>query len=99
MTRKLETVQGSDTAIAICGECADQMRQHQLTPEEIASIKPGVFVKVSHNQEGFFVKVEKVEGDRVTGIVWNDLLKEHPFKFGDFLEVTLDEIYQVYTGE
>lgn len=99
MGRQIKTIPGSDTAVAMCDECADQLQAHKLTPEEIAMIKPGAWVKVNDNNEGFFVKVTEVKGDKIIGIVDNILVHKHDFQYGDTLEIELREIYQVVPGE
>ena len=83
----------------LCPEHSNELQSHKLTPAERASIKPGVFVKINDNQEGFWTKVSWISGDTICGIVDNDLQRLHDFKRGDSLEFTVDSVYQVYKGK
>jgi hypothetical protein len=64
------------------------------------TVKPGDFLKVcapgvpgQSCGERFWLEVENVSGDTVFGTVSNDLIN-HPLKFGDSINVNLDEVYQ-----
>jgi hypothetical protein len=64
------------------------------------TVKPGDFLKVCASGapgetfgERFWIEVESVTGDTVTGTVANNPI-DHPLKFGDDIETRLDEVYQ-----
>ena len=59
----------------------------------ICGIEAGSFVQIIRNSERFWLKVTSPQNKR--GIVDNDLVMDHPFKCGDEIEFTLDEIIQV----
>lgn len=65
------------------------------TRAELASIKPGVGVKLYHNSEKFWVTVKAVNRKAIVGIVANDLVLNHPFKFGDTVIFTYDQVWKV----
>ena len=60
-----------------------------------ALVAPGTYVKVTSADERFWVYVDAVDDDKVTGLVANDLLRA-PFKFGDTVHFELRHIYDVY---
>lgn len=49
-------------------------------------LKAGQYVKISENHERFWVMVQAVNGDKITGIVDNQLVCKHSFKLGDVIE-------------
>ena len=67
------------------------------TKEELVGIKKGMFVKVSHNNERFWVKVTRVSKKGViTGQVWNDIgFTKHPFKFKDRIVFETRHVYSI----
>lgn len=84
------------TYVAICAECGDKIAAHKLTPDELAQVKPGAWVKIKDNCEGFWVKVVSFsDGVTVRGIVDNDLVREHSFKADDPIEFPIERAYQV----
>lgn len=65
-------------------------------PKKINSLKPGHYVKVCHNNERFWVIVKEVEGNKIKGIINNDLIMEQPFKCDDEIEFEKRHIYNVF---
>lgn len=51
--------------------------------EELDALQGGHYVKICENQERFWVELEEVDGDKLTGRVDNDLVNSHSFKYND----------------
>ena len=49
---------------------------------ELKSIQKYNTVKIIHNGERIWVDIQKREGNLLTGVVDNDLVSGHPFKYG-----------------
>lgn len=62
--------------------------------EDLDNIKDGDFVKVSVNNERFWVIVTNVNGDVVTGTIDNDLLQKQ-LKYKDIIEFPKNCIYDI----
>ena len=63
------------------------------TKQNLNKLKEGSLVKVCHNNERFWTKIQKIEknktlsfNDNITAIVDNDLICEQPFKLGDTIQ-------------
>jgi hypothetical protein len=70
------------------------------TPKELACIKKGTFVKVCCNDERFWVEVTKVDGEKLTGTVGNDLVDERneDLYFGREIEIEKKNVYDTMEG-
>lgn len=66
--------------------------------EELDSIKKGSSVKVSAGNERFWVTVDEVNGDELTGFVDNDLIcsDEHGLEYGSPIAFKKENIYAIY---
>jgi hypothetical protein len=64
--------------------------------KDLAKIKKGSIVKVSHNNERFWTIVKSVKGNKVTAKVDNDLICEQPFKCGDTIKFEKKHIYSIW---
>ncbi len=53
---------------------------------ELAHLKKGDVVKVSHKNETFWVALSVNGGEKLRGKVNNDLFLDHGFDYGDFIE-------------
>ena len=65
--------------------------------EDIKKIKRGNFVKVCAEPERFWVLVNQINDDTITGVINNDLVrsKEHKLYCDDIIQFKKDNIYQV----
>jgi hypothetical protein len=63
--------------------------------KDILKLEAGNYVKICHNEERFWVIVKEIDGDKIKGIVNNDLVCEQPFKCDDTIEFEKRHIYQV----
>jgi len=52
---------------------------------ELAHLKKGDAVKVSHKNETFWVELTSNDGNKLEGKVENDLFLEHGFDYGDLI--------------
>lgn len=66
---------------------------------EIATIKPGCFVKVCADAERFWSEVVDRDGDTFVGRVDNDLVVTRQLGFGDRFAFHADNIYNAVTAE
>lgn len=62
---------------------------------ELSAIKVGYNVKVSYNNERFWVLVKKINGDEVVGQVDNDLVLEQPFSCGNLIRFEKRHVYDI----
>jgi len=70
------------------------------TNEELAGIKSGDSVKVSHNNERFWVTVTRISKKGViTGRVDNDLICVQPFKYKDRIVFETRHVYSIWSGK
>lgn len=65
---------------------------------ELDAIKPEDFVKISHGNERFWIRVTSVNGDIIKGNVDNDLIFKQPFKFGDAITLRKCHVYGICKG-
>ena len=67
--------------------------------EELDAITEGMHVKVCASDERFWCFVEKINADRITAIVDNELLgtEAHGLKYGDTVEFDKRHVYQILT--
>jgi hypothetical protein len=69
-------------------------------PRDLTGLAVGTYVKVCHlnidQPERFWVRVDEIEEDRITGIVFNQLAHSW-LKHGDTLNFEIDCVYAVYT--
>jgi len=65
------------------------------TKEELDKIKEGDYVKICDNKERFWVIVEEVDGDIITGEVDNLLIGDQNFNLGDSIEFKKENIYDI----
>jgi len=89
----------------------DGVVQHAAHPDsfhvpdsaETVTLKPGQFVKVGFqegaNTERAWVEVKSVNGDRVIGIVNNDLVLMKTVKDGDTISFAFKHILGIYHEE
>jgi hypothetical protein len=63
--------------------------------KELDRIKKGKFIKISHNNERFFVEVSEVNGNIIKGRIDNDLIVNQPFKYNDIIECEKRHVYQI----
>ena len=65
---------------------------------ELEALVPGDLVKVCAQSERFWVKLIKVDGDSLEGVVDNDLLRteDHGLDFGHEIEIKLDHVYAIF---
>lgn len=68
------------------------------TKKELSKIVKGSTVKVSIGSERFWNTVEKVENNKITAIVDNNLIHtdKHGYILGDNIEFNKSNIYQIY---
>ena len=62
---------------------------------ELDALKPHDHVKVNHGKERFWVLVTQINGERITGVVDNDLINRHPFECGDTIQFKKCNAYAV----
>ncbi|WP_420588210.1 hypothetical protein [Bacterioplanoides sp.] len=68
------------------------------TPEELAQVRKGSYVKVCAEPERFWVLVERVIDGKVQGVINNDLVfsDKHGLVCDQRISFELDNIYQIY---
>jgi hypothetical protein len=64
--------------------------------EELNVITLGESVKISHENERFWVTVTGIDKNTITGTVDNDLFCKHPFQLGDTISFKKHHIYCLY---
>ena len=69
------------------------------TSDEIKNVECGGNVKISHNDERFWVQVtdNDKQNRKITGVVDNDLVLEHDFQCGDIIQFDYKNVYSIYT--
>ncbi len=67
------------------------------TQEELDALTLGKSVKVCHQEERFWVTITAIKEDVITGTVDNDLVRSHPFKYGDAIEFKKEHIYSIFS--
>jgi hypothetical protein len=69
---------------------------------DISDLAVGTFAKICHENieqpERFWIKVMTIEGDIVTGEVFNNMFYS-TLEHGDILTIHVDNIYAIHTGE
>ena len=65
--------------------------------EELNNLKLKDFVKVSIGTERFWVKIKKIDGDKIIGEVYNNLIRTHIHGLSYLDEVTIikDNVFQI----
>lgn len=65
------------------------------SPEVLAGLQVGHFVKVCVGRERFWVKLTALDGDRLTGHVDNDLVRtdQHGLRCGDVVQFERRHVY------
>ena len=63
--------------------------------DELDDISIGDFVKVCDNDERFWVIVEEIDGDTITGVVDNDLIRDHSFSCGSKISFDKCNVYNI----
>lgn len=69
--------------------------------EELETIKPNSIVKVcANNKERFWVIVQSVDGQKISGEVNNVLMRTatHGLMCGDIIQFDARHVYQIYPG-
>lgn len=66
------------------------------TQKELDSIGINTSVKICHMNERFWVTITEVGKDTVTGVVDNELVQAHPFKFGDTIQFKKHHICSIF---
>jgi len=71
------------------------------SPEALAEINVGYFAKVCAEPERFWVLVTALFGDRLRGIIDNDLLKsdDHGLHCGDIIEFELRHVHAIQKSD
>ena len=74
-----------------------------LTDEDLDVLEPEMNVKVRVGEEGksegFFVELEEVGEEELTGVINNDLLHTcHGLKCGDRVTFKRENVYEIYDG-
>ena len=87
-------------------EFIDAQEMHRLHPatfdippvSELEKIKPSDWVKVCTGDERFWCRVDIVDGDRIFGIIDNDLVCTdiHGLKYGDAISFGKNNIYAIH---
>ncbi len=71
----------------------------EVPPDDSLSLlSSGDRVKVSHNNERFWVAVKGIFGDTIAGMVDNCLICEHPFSHGDVITFEKRHVHSIYKG-
>ena len=65
--------------------------------KELKAIKIGNYVKVSHSNERFWVKITKIIPKRLSGEVDNSLFFA-PFKLGQIIHFGYNNVYSIMEG-
>lgn len=84
-------------------EFEDAQATHKANPgtfdipkvRTLAALKKGDYVKVSHSGERFWVKLVEITKMELTGYVSNDLIRDHPFKYGSLVTFNRRQVYNV----
>ena len=79
-------------------ELAKKFPDSFIAPSQVNldKISEGSLVKVGHNKERFWAKVEDVKGDEIIATVDNDLVRIHPFSFGDRIIFQKHHIHNIH---
>lgn len=65
------------------------------TVKQLAKLKKGYYVKVSHNEERFWVILTEVRGKRLKGTVTNALVYDQPFSLDDTIIFEKRHVYNI----
>ena len=65
------------------------------TVKQLAKLKKGDYVKVSHNEERFWVILTGVRGKRLEGTVSNELICDQPFVLNDTITFEKRHVYNI----
>ncbi len=68
------------------------------TKREIKDLKIGDLVKVSDTKERFWCKVNKIDKDVLNVEVNNELILSEELKYGDFIDISTKNIYEIMKG-
>lgn len=66
------------------------------TSEELDQISVGSLVKICNDEERFWTEVTKIDGDKITANVDNQLLGDYGYNLGDSIEFEKRHIYSIY---
>lgn len=64
--------------------------------DELSSLKIGDFVKICNGKERFWVIIEKLDGNQLTGRVDNILVFSCGYSRGDRVSFQKDHIYNIF---
>ena len=64
---------------------------------DVGNLSINDFVELSHAGERFEVKVEEINGDQFIGTVRSDLVFNHPFKLGDSIHFSTNNVINVFS--
>lgn len=62
---------------------------------ELENLVPGVYVKICHNNERFWICLTNINKSLLSGKVDNTLISEHPFKYDDIIEFEKRHVFAV----
>jgi hypothetical protein len=88
-------------------EDAEEMQKQNLetffrpSEQELQSLKAGMLAKLCTGGERFWVIVIEVEGDKIRGVVDNELVRTetHGLKLNDLIEFEFRHIYDIDSVE
>jgi len=66
------------------------------TQDELNNLKPSNFVKVCAFRERFWVEIEEINDEIITGRIDNDLVMTDEIKFDDVITFKKENIYAIF---
>jgi len=66
------------------------------TADELDQITEGTIVKICNGEERFWAGVTKVDGEKISASVDNDLLGDYGYNYGDIIEFEKRHIYSIF---
>lgn len=104
-TEKRRIIDSAQLLYAVAGynifsnakELAKKFPHSRATTLLLEKVAPGWYVQISTKHERFWVKIYQREGDKITGIVDNNLVDtdSHGLEYGDTIEFSIDNVFEV----
>lgn len=79
----------------IHAECADERHKRFQVKYTVEDVRVGDWVKKNFSGEHIWVKVEKIDGQKISGKVDNDVVTDCGVRCGDAVELEFSEVEEI----
>jgi hypothetical protein len=78
----------------------DAVERNKTFPEsfflpDLTELSEGCYVKICHNHERFWVIIQTIENNNITGLIYETFFNEQPFNINDVVHFEPRHIFQI----